>query len=349
MTRAAARGPAGLRGHAGPRVVSALLASILAASLSGCGGGDHHRPRAVTTAAPIPAATWGRYVALGDSYSAGEGDGAFAAGTDTETDRCHRSARAYPHAVTTTYHFAGGSAFWACSGATTTTMRQGQCFAGGAAVARGAAGSVCEPAQLSHLDARTSLVTFSIGGNDLGFAPVLRGCVLGGLDHCTGQQAAVAGKRAKLGGELRAILRTVHRRAPYARVVVLGYPRLFPTKPAHRVDLLGTAEQRWLNTMADRADAAVRQAVTKADAAITGGTMPGGRGGSVEYADPRKAFAGHEIGGAQPYLNGIKLDGLSVLPGSFHPTAAGQRAFAAVVDQQISAGPGRPLAARPKS
>ncbi len=36
------------------------------------------------------------YVALGDSYSAGEGDRPYEPGTDTKTNTCHRSEKAYP-------------------------------------------------------------------------------------------------------------------------------------------------------------------------------------------------------------------------------------------------------------
>ena len=39
------------------------------------------------------------YLALGDSYSAGEGLPKFKSGTDTKTDTCHRSSKAYPQLV----------------------------------------------------------------------------------------------------------------------------------------------------------------------------------------------------------------------------------------------------------
>jgi peptidoglycan hydrolase-like protein with peptidoglycan-binding domain len=54
-----------------------------------------------------------QYVALGDSYSSGEGLDPFLPGTDTLTDTCHRSTQAYSQ-----YVFPKPSLFEACSGQT---------------------------------------------------------------------------------------------------------------------------------------------------------------------------------------------------------------------------------------
>src|SRR5947209_100739 len=55
-----------------------------------------------------------RYVALGDSYSAGEGLEPYQEGSDTEHDRCHRSDNAYA-----IYVAAKHRVFVACSQVTT--------------------------------------------------------------------------------------------------------------------------------------------------------------------------------------------------------------------------------------
>lgn len=61
------------------------------------------------------------YVALGDSYSAGEGVQPFLAGTDTPSDRCHRSKYAYSRAVQLS-PLPLSRSFFACSGATTSNL-----------------------------------------------------------------------------------------------------------------------------------------------------------------------------------------------------------------------------------
>lgn len=68
----------------------------------------------VNTAAP---ATVMNYVALGDSYSSGEGNPPFLPGTDGSHDYCHRSAAAYPNILAERYGL--DLHFYACSGAGT--------------------------------------------------------------------------------------------------------------------------------------------------------------------------------------------------------------------------------------
>ncbi len=90
---------------------------------------------------PVTRATWGQYVSLGDSYSAGEGLGNYQPGSHVGQSRCRvglpfggpciyhqdpkvidgcdRSGSAYNSTVSGHYGFKGGKQTWACSGATT--------------------------------------------------------------------------------------------------------------------------------------------------------------------------------------------------------------------------------------
>jgi hypothetical protein len=119
------------------------------------------------------------YVAMGDSYSAGEGLGPYVKGTDvigldgTYTNKCHRSLDAYgpllsirankelPH-------------FVACSGAIThdyfNRNSEGNYMPDGSRV----------PSQQGALSTATTSVTLTFGGNDVGFADVLETCT---YDH----------------------------------------------------------------------------------------------------------------------------------------------------------------------
>src|SRR5690606_38990070 len=92
----------------------------------------------------------------------------------------------------------------ACSGATTTSVIN---------------------SQLSALSAQTTLVSITVGGNDLGFSDIMTTCVVYGTTQCVNSvNAAMTRARNELPGLLSAVYSRISQRAPNARVVVLGYP-----------------------------------------------------------------------------------------------------------------------------
>jgi lysophospholipase L1-like esterase len=90
------------------------------------------------------------------------------------------------------------------------------------------------PPQLNALTPATNLVTLSIGGNDIGFTDILVSCGTLGLFNpggapCIKRYGRQLNQRiATTGPKVAAILRGIHQRAPRARVLVVGYPRLLP-------------------------------------------------------------------------------------------------------------------------
>ncbi len=105
-----------------------------------------------------------RYVALGDSYASGYGI------TPVQDARCGRGATNYPsvlRAVAQPQSYQNV----ACSGATTRSIWNAE---GG------------EPKQISALKKDTSLVTVTIGGNDIGFTELVTTCATLGLRQPTG-------------------------------------------------------------------------------------------------------------------------------------------------------------------
>jgi lysophospholipase L1-like esterase len=200
-----------------------------------------------------------------------------------------------------------------------------------------------EPPQTDRINAGTSLITFSIGGNDAGFSHVLVGCVvkLPFSSGCENQGPDITRRMLALRVDLKNVLDTVVRRAPLARILVMGYPRLFSEVSGSRLDNLSVSDQQWLNAQGRDLDELIRQVVVDADRRIV---AAGGRG-SVEFVDAYNAFAGHEVGSAEPYVNGLGLDLLDMVAEaqSFHPDAAGYQHLAALIDAQIKAGPGRPI------
>jgi hypothetical protein len=285
-----------------------------------------------TRLTPLEAAVRGGYIALGDSYSSGEGtwnldaDRAYAGGGSED---CHRSRGSYFSAVLQGFRFALGGNLWACSGARIEDVLRG--------------GQHGEPAQIERLRPDTSLVTLTIGGNDIGFSEIVTRCVvrLPWSSACRDQDPDIRARMAGLPAGLASVFDQIGRRAPKARIIVLGYPRPFPVQPGHSVDNIGVADQVYLNGVVRGLDDIIAAAARRADGALAAANRPG----TVEFADGYTAFDGHELGTAQPYLNALTIDfgALAAEPRSFHPNELGYRGFAQLIDRQIQSGPPRPV------
>lgn len=123
------------------------------------------------------------YVALGDSFSSGEGIAPYLSGTDVRgTNECHRSMRGYPPIVAKALGYRQ-FAFWACSGAVVADVwgTGGPSNPGVGTI--GGVGQWNEQPQITHVNDHDSLVTISIGGNDIGFGELLKGCVVEGATY----------------------------------------------------------------------------------------------------------------------------------------------------------------------
>jgi len=122
------------------------------------------------------------YVALGDSFASGEGAPAFLAGTDQGGHGCHRATDGYAEQIAKKR--GGTFDFAACSGAVIPDVYNPN------------SENPDEIAQILHLSkTTTNLVTFSMGGNDVGFVDVLNDCIsvsnlLGLFSHTGGHGCA---------------------------------------------------------------------------------------------------------------------------------------------------------------
>ncbi|MFG2243706.1 SGNH/GDSL hydrolase family protein [Spirillospora sp. NPDC048823] len=219
------------------------------------------------------------YVALGDSYSSGTGAGSY----DPDSGSCKRSANAYAN-LWAASHTTESFRFVACSGATTTDVASGQ---------------------LGALNSSTTLVSITAGGNDAGFSDVMQTCVLYSTSTCQSRAAqAETYMRDTLPGRLDSLYSKIRAKAPSARVVVLGYPRLYTI-----VDWcvgLGNAKRTALNDAADTLAGVTAKAA--------------GRSGFT-WSDVRDEFSGHELCSGDDWLNAVTWP----IESSYHPTARGHR------------------------
>jgi lysophospholipase L1-like esterase len=296
---------------------------------------------------PPPPVSGSRYVAMGDSYSAGEGTANYDAGTDTGSDKCHRStADSYPRllqqmssAVPSTLTFV------ACSGATIYNVLHGQNGESPQMYALCAVSNSLTTCDGSDV----KLVTISVGGDDLGFHYVLEECVsVYGFFHlrsdetCEGQENEIHEKmytdRPTLGTRLIGLYREIKHFAPNARIVVMGYPHAFPLYGDHSCGLpgltyLGSRKIKWLNKMALELDRYLAAAVNAS--------------GVAEYVSTFNAMTDNSgndhsaCGDNKPWINELQLYHLPLLytNESFHPNPEGYEAFARALLPTISGVP----------
>ena len=243
-----------------------------------------------------------RYVALGDSYSAASG----VLPPDPTSPLCARSTANYPHVIAG--RIGARLTDVTCGGAETKDFAQSQ-YPGVAP-------------QLDALGRRTQLVTMTIGGNDNNpFIGAIAECGLAGLSTL-GQGSPCHDRYGssfrddilqKTYPALVKALKAVHRRAPHARVAILGYPWILPrTVGCFDKMPVATGDVPYLRRIQGTLDNAVRRA-----AAATGST----------YVDLSSVSEGHDacqpvgVRWIEPVLQGTN-------PVVVHPNALGERHLA---------------------
>ncbi|MFE0253962.1 SGNH/GDSL hydrolase family protein [Streptomyces sp. NPDC059010] len=200
-------------------------------------------------------------VALGDSFSSGEGasegntnyypESNYRSATgDSTRDACHRSNKAWSRQATLpgmtksigeladTNNAGLDYKMVACSGARSYNIdKYGQ-------------NSELSQIKAGYLDQNTTLVTMSIGGNDARFTPIIQKCILAGDNNCADSifdqanfdDTKVAGDEQFFGKafkeavpglitsvvrrDILATIEKIHEKAPNARILLMGYPVL---------------------------------------------------------------------------------------------------------------------------
>lgn len=252
-------------------VVVAVIAVLAGTTTTAAGAGSTTNP-----ATTNPATT--NYVALGDSYSSGAGTRNY----QPDSGRCLRSPDAYPQ-LWSRSHGVNHFSFNACAGATTDDV-------------------VAD--QLGALDRNTSLVTMTIGGNDVGFSSVVGHCLVGDDAGCgRAIDSAEARVRDELPGKLDKAFRAVAAKAPNAKVIVLGYPLI---NELGGCDIPGYTEAK-------------REAINKGADLLDDVVAQHARSAGLNYADARGHFKGHSVCSKDPWINGPTLP----LSESFHPNVDG--------------------------
>lgn len=171
------------------------------------------------------------YVAMGDSYSSGEGVEPFEASSNTSTNKCHRSGLAYPKLVSGNLSMTpslGLGKFVACSGAETKHIT-GRWSPSDSDPDK----NLNEAPQIDALNKNTKYVSLTIGGNDMGFVDFGMACVLPATRCGIGSSAynkALDRINNVLPNRLTSTYKAILAKAPNAKIYVLGYPQVAPVK-----------------------------------------------------------------------------------------------------------------------
>jgi lysophospholipase L1-like esterase len=304
--------------------VGAVAALALVASGCNAQASDPEQPRSdVSEAAEVVEVTPDRYVALGDSYTA--------APLRLNSERvkgCMRSRNNYPRLVVDALENTE-LVDVSCSGASTISMFSRQGFDDA---------DKKKPPQLDALTADTDLVTVSIGANDFRlFNSMIFECLDVGPvdpDGAPCREQNTQGKKDRLKRTIRRIEPRVRRvvedireRAPEARVLLVGYPKLLPdTGVCPRRLPLARGDYGYARHINRRLTRAVRNAGTAAGA---------------EYLNLFRASMGHDICSDEPWIAGIR--GVRHMAMGLHPYPSEQRAVADLILAQLELRPGPAL------
>jgi len=258
-------------------VVSLLSAAALGAAMLLSPGVAH-------AAAP-------NYVALGDSYASGVGTRTYIESSGS----CQRSTKAY--AYIDAGRLGANLTFVACSGAKVANVTS---------------------SQLPSVTSSTDIVSVQVGGNDAGFSSVITECAkpswLGDCNSAVANAQSIINNT--LPGRLNTLYASIKSRAASARVVVVGYPRLFNGTDCNAGTFFSPDEMTRLNATADLLNSKIA-----ASASAAGFT----------FVNPTSLFIGHAVCGSPEWINGLS----NPVSESYHPNVTGQANFANLVQPAL--------------
>lgn len=240
----------------------------------------------------------GPVVALGDSYTAGL---LLPLDSSAKPAGCFRSTENYASRVAEALR-APEYANAACQSAGVVSLTHAGQTADGV-----------NPPQLDSLAPNDSLVMLTLGGDDLSFSHVLKGCMNPFGQPCQDRYVSLPGKITAEKTRMIGALNDIHRRAPHARVLLVGYPDLFPDSGGcWPIAPFTTRDITFLRSIELKLNAMLAQAASAAGAT---------------YVDTYRPTTGHDMCQSSQVKD---IEGL--IPSStamtFHPNARGQAVMA---------------------
>lgn len=294
------------------------------------------------------------YLALGDSYSSGEGDTEkdssgnkyYRLNTDTTTERCHLSTRSYPYKLAASMHLTINNQ-WnsvACSGATAWDVKEqgSPAYLGQGDRLKGLNYESLKEKSLNEFipgrekqiefvkKYRPKVITLTMGGNDIGFSPKLQKCVLG-ASTCESATTGRGELKSEILGQydnLKSLYEELYKGSGFqAKIYVLGYPNFINDSDTAvcyaNVGALNTEERELIKNSVTLLNNVIKQAAKAV---------------GIKYVDIEDSLIGHRLCDAgDKHVTGISdpIDASHNRQESFHPNAAGHDDIAATIKQKL--------------
>ncbi|MEI8338549.1 MAG: SGNH/GDSL hydrolase family protein [bacterium] len=297
------------------------------------------------------------YLALGDSYTSGEGVFDYTLGTDSATNHCHLSIKSYPMLLRKDLFSVDGARSVACSGAkiddvgSTDISYQGQVdnnYSYNNLSSNNPAllntintnflpGYIAQNRFVGNYQPR--IVTVSIGGNDVGFGDILESCA---VPHVSAHQSSnvcfntyedrvemvnLVDKTAK---RWVSLFKQIKSQSPSSTVYALGYPIMVSGKGSCGLNVhLNKNEIEFINEMVVYINNTIASSASSA---------------GVEYVDIENSLLGHRL--CEADSNNIAMNGLTAGKDSgilginflgsesYHPNARGHELIEQAVLEQ---------------
>jgi len=304
------------------------------------------------------------YLALGDSYSSGEGesdDKYYLAGTNDEYEKCHVSSRSYPFVIADLLSINPARVkSVACSGATTEDVvgnsdanysgQSNRLSSKGLNLTKEEKAASQIQAKKLFIPGRIyqesfikiyspKVITIGIGGNDAGLMGKLRQCISPGTCDAAKTEKGkeqTATEIKNLYGTLVKTYQELHIASPNSKIYAIGYPKII--NASNDCDLingllLDKTERQFMNEGIIYLNQIIKAA------ALTVG---------IGYADTQESFADHVLcGTSSPIaMNAIRLgDDSPIIDGfdqikfigneSFHPNSIGHSYLANAIIKSV--------------
>lgn len=302
------------------------------------------------------------YLALGDSYSSGEGDFSIFGNYDRYVpftdeigppkENCHVSKTSYPFLLRDAYGISVDKMqSVACSGAKTTDIVANKADYLGQnnrledvdniETYRSEALRDFIPGRVPQIDFvkkyQPKVITVGIGGNDSDFAPTLSKCVSRPLDECD-EASGLNGHRERVGklimnnfSKLRHLYYQLHLASPDSKIYAVGYPQFIADSAAPCLlngAFVSKSERQFIN-----------EAVKQMNTVIKNAAMTSG----VTYIDIEDSLDGGKLceGISSDYVTGVRnqfyLSGFSENLRTFlyHPNSEGHQKIAESIHSKI--------------
>jgi len=293
-----------------------------------------------------------KLLAMGDSYISGEGAYSYREGTDTSNNKCHQSTVSYPYLLGAS--FASDYHSVACSGAVIANITEPDYpnqlkdpvaqnsydnIQINEIMQSGKVGMIEQLKYVANL--KPNAILLSIGGNDIGFADVVKRCVLSfAWDPCYHKQSERKSLLLTIYSKFK-MLKTTYAKilseAPQgARLYVMGYPQVVnPTGNCGVNVHLDDSERQFASLLIDRLNETVQMAAESSGAV---------------YVDVSDTLVGHRLcdthdDGVNGLTSGDDKLSIGIFLGtkshsfglgneSYHPTALGHQLISNVVAQK---------------